>query len=147
MEIQSKCPAHMIISTFEKKIKIKKQKLTKSWIKLQKRETFVEGQIPPFRVEFNNINQNGTFETNELNIHHGPFLHLPGVIGEINDSYRGLYYLYGSYVLSFRFIRPVELEFFKEEDGIRLCLKSYINPKFKKIWPLMNSFFWFFFKL
>jgi len=112
---------------------------------LQKRETFVKGQIPPYKVEFDSELQTGTFKEGELNIHHGPLLSVHGIIGEINESYRDLKYFYGSYILSFRLIRPVRLEFFKEEEGIRLKVTCLVKPWFIRPWVLLNKIFWKFF--
>ena len=146
MNIQSKCPNHMIESIFEKKILFKKDK-QESWKRLQRRETFVDSQIPPFKVEFDNKEQKGVFKEMELNIHHGPFLHLPAVVGEVSHEYRDLKYLYGAYVISFHLIRPIRLEFFCREKTIDLKLQSYVHPLFKNIWPQINKVFWFFFRV
>jgi hypothetical protein len=69
---------------------------------LQKRETFVKGQILPYKVEFDSELQSGTFKEGELKFLHGPLLSVHGIIGEISHSYRDLKYFYGSYILSFR---------------------------------------------
>jgi hypothetical protein len=130
-----------------KLIKIPKERIEQSWQKLQKRETFVKSQFFPYKVEFDNKSQEGFFSPDELNIHHGPFLHLPAILGCIDSSYRDLKYLYGAYVISFRLIRPVRLEFFRQEDSIELKLTSYIHPWLKAIWPRMTQFFWAFFKV
>jgi hypothetical protein len=113
--------------------------------KLQQRETFVDGQIPPYKVEFDSKLQSGPFEEGELNIHHGPLLSVHGIIGKISDNYRDLRYFYGSYILSFRLIRPIRLEFFKEENGIRLKVTCLVKPWFVGIWQLLNNIFWKFF--
>ena len=147
MNFQSNCPDNMKNSIFKKKIFIDQQQLDIKWKKLQRRETFVNSQIPPYKVEFNYHKQEGFFEKNELNIHFGPFLHLPALVGDINDNYRDLNYLYGAYVISFRIIRPVRLEFFKEEKSITLKLQSYVNPTLEKPWIYMNNIFWNFFKI
>ena len=146
MNIQSKCPDHMLRSIFEKEF-ILKSKQEESWKRLQQRETFVDAQIPPFRVEFDNKDQKGGFQEEELNIHHGPFLHLPAVVGKVSKEYRDLKYLYGAYVISFRLIRPVRLEFFNREKSIKLRLESYVHPRLKIFWPQMNKIFWLFFKI
>jgi len=112
---------------------------------LQKRETFVKGQLPPYKVEFDAPIQSGTFEEGELNIHHGPLLSVHGVIGEISEKYRDLRYFYGSYILSFRLVRPLRLEFFKENEGIRLKVTCLVKPWFIKPWEILNNIFWKFF--
>lgn len=147
MNFQSKRPPAMIESIFFKELKVSEDKIEKTWKKLQKRETFVKSQLPPYKVEFDNISQQGTFECNELNIHYGPFLHLPAILGEVKNDYRDLKYLYGAYVFSFRFIRPVRLEFFRNKQSISLKLTSYVHPWLRWLWPKMNKFFWYFFKI
>ena len=147
MKYQSNCPHNMIQSIFQKKIIIASETIETKWWALQKRETFVKSQIPPYKVEFDHSTQVGIFEKNELNIHHGPFLHLPAVVGDVENNYRDLKYLYGAYVLSFRYIRPVRLEFFRHKDYISLKLTSYVHPLFRYVWPMMNQFFWFFFRI
>lgn len=117
-------------------------KIEKYWNKLQLRETFVSGQLPPYNVEFETGKIKGTFEEGELNIHHGPFLSVHGAIGKVTNDYRDLKYFYGSYFLSFRLVRPVRLEFFKEKNLIKLKLSYFIKPWFKKIWNPINKFFW-----
>lgn len=144
MKYQSDCPRFMQEDIFEMSFPCG-EKMESVWNALQQRETFTKGQIPPYRVEFDAISQIGAFKTGELNIHHGPFLSVHGVIGEISDSYRDLKYLYGSYVLSFRLVRPVRLEFFREKEVLKLKLTCYVAPKFRSIWRLGNTVFWKFF--
>lgn len=145
---QSQCPEFMTISVFEKSIAYSSAQEAKvAWEKLQQRETFTQGQIPPYRVEFDGTSQVGPFESGELNIHHGPGLSVHGVIGEIRDDYRDLKYFYGSYVLSFRWIRPVRLEFFRRDEVIRLRLTCFVRPWIHSWWQLGNRIFWTFFKV
>lgn len=146
--IQSKCPEFMTISVFERTFTYSSpQASSLAWQKLQLRETFTQGQIPPYRVEFDSHEQKGPFEMGELNIHHGPGLSVHGAIGEIRSDYRDLKYFYGSYVLSFRWIRPVRLEFFKRDEIIRLRLTCFVKPWLNSFWLAMNRFFWSFFKV
>lgn len=112
------------------------------WAKINLRQTFVDAQVFPYKVEFDSLEQSGPFKPGELNIHHGPFLSVHGEVGEITDNYRDLNYYYGSYIFSFRLVRPLRLEFFKEDDGIRIRLSCYIRPWFLTIWNLGNNFFW-----
>ena len=142
MKVQSTVPENLKKHIFEMSWNFSPEKCLEIWSKLQLRETFVKGQIPPYRVEFESAHQFGPFLPGELNIHHGPLLSLHGAIGEISENYRDLQYFYGSYVLSFRFIRPVRLEFFKEGSSIKLKLTSYINPLVKPIWNVGLNFFW-----
>lgn len=64
------------------------------------------------------------------------------LLGKIESNYRDLQYFYGSYVLSVRWIRPVRLEFFKEKNGIRLQLKTYVRPWILPFWKTSNAVFW-----
>ena len=142
---QSSCPSRMETCLVEKVFPVAPVKLDGAWEALQQRETFVESQIPPYKVEFDAPQQTGPFDVGELNIHHGPLLSVHGRIGDISANYRDLEYFYGSYVLSFRWIRPVRLQFFKEENGIRMRLKAYVAPWMRPFWLIGNSVFWSFF--
>ncbi len=131
---------------FEKSWSFEANQCKKIWDKLQRRETFVKGQLPPYKVEFASGRTSGVMESGELNIHHGPFLSVQGPIGEITDHYRDLHYLYGSYVLSFRLIRPKRLEFFREDTEILVRLTSEVSPRIKSLWNFSLHIFWSFFK-
>jgi hypothetical protein len=104
---QSKCPPFLQEHQFERYFPIRKEKLDQIWQSLNLRESFVKGQLFPYRVEFDAPTQEGPFQSGELNIHHGPLLSAHGQIGEVTPNYRDLQYFYGSYVLSFRWIRPL----------------------------------------
>ncbi len=142
---QSQCPPLMKEFTFETSFQISPEKLDSIWTRLNLRESFVKGQIFPYRVEFNAHQQEGPFQEGELNIHHGPGLSVHGVIGKLEKDYRDLQYFYGSYVLTFRWIRPVRLEFFKEQTGIRMKFQCYVRPWILPFWKMSNSIFWNFF--
>jgi hypothetical protein len=145
MKYQSDCPEHLVEHLFERHFPLPADRIEKVWRILQHRETFTKGQIPPYRVEFDSDSQAGPFNSGELNIHHGPLLSVHGVIGEVNDHYRDLKYFYGSYVLSFRLVRPTRLEFFKTSTGVELKIHSFVHPGFRQIWELGNKIFWRFF--
>lgn len=145
MKLQSSTPKGMVTFAYERTFKVSKEKTDNIWKTLNLRETFVDGQIFPFKVEFDAPTQNGAFKPGELNIHHGPGLSVHGAIGEVRTDYRSLLYFYGSYVLSFRLIRPTKLEFFREDDTIRLKLHCFLKPWFVPIWRLGNDVFWKFF--
>lgn len=145
MIIQSQCPKGFIENIYQTEFSLSKEKCDQVWDSLQKRETFTKGQIPPYRVEFDSESQEGYFKSGELNIHHGPFLSVHGVIGEISSSYRDLKYFYGSYIISFRFIRPTRLEFFRKDNTIQLKIHCYLKPWVKPIWNTINNIFWKFF--
>lgn len=135
----------MYTHEYERLFEVSNPKLDKIWNKLQLRETFCKGQIPPFRVEFESGKDEGEFYTGEKNIHHGPLLSVHGEIGEINSSYRDLKYYYGSYILSFRLFRPQRLEFFKENNGIKLKITTQVHKNFLWLWIGINNLFWKFF--
>lgn len=138
----SKLPSSMTYDVFELNFAIADDLKDKVWDYLQKRETFIKPQIFPFRVEFETGLTHGLFKSGEKNIHHGPLLSVHGEIGEVSNAYRSLYYYYGSYVLSFRFFRPLLLEFEKSKDGIVVRLHSYVHNKLLSIWRLGNNLFW-----
>ncbi len=142
MKTQSAAPKNMKEHIFEMSWSFSPDKCLIAWNKLQQRETFVKGQIPPYKVEFETNEQSGPFKTGELNIHHGPFLSVHGTIGDISENYRDLQYFYGSYVLSFRLIRPTRLEFFRHDNTIKVKLTSYVTPWMKPIWNAGLKFFW-----
>ncbi len=138
----SDCPKFMKKDIFKIHFKLSEEKKNKTWLKLQKRETFVKGQVPPYRVEFESGLSEGDFYEGEKNIHHGPLLSVHGEIGKVTDEYRSLHYYFGSYVLSFRLIRPVLLEFTKDADGIEMTLHSFVKPWFHAFWRFGNRVFW-----
>ncbi|MBC7715129.1 MAG: hypothetical protein H7177_17420 [Rhizobacter sp.] len=142
MNNQSQKPENFEQHIFEMSWDFPQDKCQKAWDKLQLRETFVKGQIPPFKVEFVAPDQFGPFAECELNIHHGPLLSVHGAVGVINSNYRDLQYFYGSYVLSFRLVRPTRLEFFRTNNTIKVRLTSYVKPNFKFIWQAALKFFW-----
>jgi hypothetical protein len=145
MKFQTDCPSGFVKDVFQKSFFFG-NRTDEVWEKLQRRETFVRGQLPPFRVEFDSPSQEGEFKDSELNIHHGPLLSAHGVIGTVGDTYRDLDYFFGSYVLSFRLARPVKLEFFKLENEIQVKLTTYVKSWFQGLWNLGNQFFWLFSK-
>ena len=123
--------------------------IEKTWDWLNRKETFTQGQIPPYRVEFvaSDSNKTAEFEEGCYNNHHGPFLHLPAQITVMNPhEYREMQYLYGSYVLSFRLIRPTALKFFlsAHEQGcmVQVVLEAQIRPFIRRLWEGTNQVFW-----
>ena len=117
------------------------------WGWLNDPATFTEGQVWPYRVEF----VNGGFQPGVLNAHQGPFLNLPGVIGEVRGfergvAYRDLQYFYGSYAISPRVVRPTRLQFWAEESAggtlVTLQLDSLVRRPFGRAWCLSLRVFW-----
>jgi hypothetical protein len=106
--------------------------------------TFTDTQVGPFRVEF----LGGGFEPGVLTTHHGPLLHLPGVIGEIRDGeYRDLQYLYGAFAVSFRLLRPTRLQVRVAEDPaggtvVEVTIDAHVHPRFLRPWALSQRLFW-----
>lgn len=147
MKTQSECPKNMNVYVFEYAFTKKQTKIDKVWNRLQLRETFVKSQLFPYKVQFDSPTQKGPFEEGELNIHHGPLMSLHGAIGEVSENYRDLAYHYGSYVLTFRWIRPTRLEFFKKDNQIRVRLTFYVRPWIKPLWHGFNWLFWRLFAL
>jgi hypothetical protein len=141
------CPQGFVVHVYERDFHYSMDKISSVWKKLQRRETFTKGQLFPYRVEFAANSQEGEFLPGELNIHHGPFLSVHGAVGKVTDSYRSLEYFYGSYVVSFRLVRPVRLEFFREGSQLKLKLKVYVRPWFRPVWRLCNFILWSGFRL
>lgn len=114
------------------------------WDWLNDPETFVKGQVWPWRVEF----IGGGMEPGVLCNHHGPFMSFPGVIGEVRaPAYRDLEYLYGAYALSPRLVRPTRLQFWTRarRDGgtdVRLAIDCLVHRRFTGIWSRLQRFFW-----
>jgi len=112
--------------------------------------TFTDTQVPPWRVEFLDPATGGPagFSAGVLTTHHGPLLHLPGVLGEQRDgAYRDLAYIYGAYVGSLRLARPLRLQFFLADvaDGgtsLRLQVDADVRGWFAPAWRLGNRVFW-----
>lgn len=147
MNQESSPPAGFITYDYEREFTYKDAEIDAVWKRLQRRETFTKGQIFPYQVEFVAPSQEGDFLPGELNIHHGPFLSVHGTIGEITPNYRGLDYFYGSYVITFRLVRPVRLEFFREGNILKLRLRSYVRPWFLPFWRVGNFMLWSSFRL
>lgn len=123
------------------------------WTWLENPETFSGGQVWPFRVEFvaETPDHEAGFHEGGLNIHHGPLLSLPGRLTEIRETddgaYRSLEYLYGSYVVSLRLVRPTRLEFWVDPEGeattkVQLRLSSHVHPLIEGVWDSLQHVFW-----
>lgn len=117
------------------------------WKTLNTMETFSNAQLFPYRVEFVDSDKKAAFKTGVWTNHHGPLLNACGQIGEMKThEYRDLNYSYGSYVLSFRVIRPVRLQFFFREDpnGTLLSVQfdCFVAPSLYKCWDILMKIFW-----
>ena len=136
-----------VIFNYEREFTYPEGEIISVWKRLQRRETFTKGQIFPYQVEFVAASQEGEFLPGELNIHHGPFLSVHGTIGDVTEDYRSLNYFYGSYVISFRLVRPVRLEFFRDGNKLKLRLHSYVKPWFIPFWRFGNFMLWSSFRM
>lgn len=118
----------------------------KIWHWLNDPKTFTDNQVWPYRVEFTPAAGQKDFQEGVFNSHHGPFMSFSGVLGEIKSDYRDLKYLYGSYFLSFRWIRPHRLQFWTEPKNdhtvLTMQLDSYVTPSFYKFWNWGQKLFW-----
>lgn len=120
------------------------------WEWLNTPETFTKGQIWPYSVEF--VSPDPEIEPIFLEgvhtIHHGPFLHVAGVLSEVRpDYYRDLQYFYGSFVLGMSLIRPARLQFWLQEntDGYTMVqgqMDSYVQSYMKGFWTFTQKMFW-----
>lgn len=142
MNQDQKAPSGFIPFCYERSFRYSLEEMDPLWRKLQLRETFTKGQIFPYRVEFSAASQEGEFAPGELNIHHGPLLSVHGAIGEVSSTYRSLDYFYGSYVLSFRLVRPVKLEFSRQDNVLIVKLSSYVRSWFLPFWRFGNFLLW-----
>ena len=139
-------PEKFKLHTFKKEFQSPYEE-SQIWNWLNDPKTFTENQFWPYRVEFlRDENQKHDFEKGVLNTHHGPLLSLSGEIGDITPHYRDLLYYYGSYVFSFRLVRPFRLEFWTEDKGdhrsVKMQLSSYVLPSFYKLWNWGQNLFW-----
>ena len=131
----------------------------KAWAWLNSKETFQNGQIFPFRVEFvREGTPEAPFEVGTYTNHHGPLLNANGVITQMVDiGYRELRYFYGSYVLSFRAIRPVNLEFWVQDQPfsenpkepssqkklyVKVKMHAYVHPWIFGLFESTLTYFW-----
>jgi hypothetical protein len=112
--------------------------------------TFVDGQIPPFRVEFltNPAGESG-FAEGVYNAHVGPFMSFSGALGTIQpERYRDLQYFYGSYAISHALFRPTRLQFWVEDGAaedttvMRLQLDTYVRRRAEGLWIRGMDLFW-----
>ena len=119
------------------------------WSWLEDPQTFTRGQVWPYRVEFtpDEAGERAGFHEGGLSNHHGPALCAAGRLTQIDEGrYRELVYFYGSYVGSFRWIRPVRLEFWVEPDGagsrVRMRFESWVRRPLARAWGWMLERFW-----
>lgn len=120
------------------------------WKWLNDTKTFTHNQIWPYKVEFYNPNdlfKKAGFEEGVVTNHFGPFINFAGILTEIQpEKYRDLQYYYGSYAVSFRWIRPYRLEFethsLNGQTKIKGRISCYVKPFIAKIWLKLQKIFW-----
>lgn len=119
------------------------------WEWLNDTRTFTDTQVWPYKVEFYSPDEstipNG-FNEGVLTNHTGPFVNFAGELVKIEDNYRDLQYLYGSYALSFQWIRPYRLEFWTQQTDngtqIKCALSAYVKPWLFNTWAWSQKIFW-----
>jgi len=120
------------------------------WAWLEDPDTFVRGQVWPFRVEFVSPDPAVPpgFHVGGINIHHGPLMCFAGVLTEIREGeYRDLHYFYGSHLLGLRLIRPTRLEFAVADAAsggtdVTLRVTSLVRAGLARPWTLAQRAFW-----
>lgn len=111
-------------------------------------DTFIDGQVWPWEVEFLPDEQGpGGFRPGVYNAHTGPFMSFAGVLGEIEEGgYRDLHYFYGSYALSFKLFRPIRLQFWVEDrpggTAVRLRVDAHVRAWAEGIWEWLMKTYW-----
>ncbi|MEM9131741.1 MAG: hypothetical protein AAF962_09825 [Actinomycetota bacterium] len=112
--------------------------------------TFVDGQIPPWRVEFltNDADESG-FARGVYNAHVGPLMSFSGVLGDIEEGrYRDLQYFYGSFAVSHALFRPTRLQFWLDDDidgsstVLHLRVDAYVRNRAIGLWRRSMALFW-----
>ncbi len=119
------------------------------WAWLCNPDTFTDGQVRPYRVEFlANAEGPGDFREGVYNAHVGPFMSLSGILGEIRrQDYRDLQYFYGSYAISHALFRPTRLQFWladRRDGGTELTLQvdAHVRKKAQRFWGRGMKLFW-----
>ena len=127
------------------------------WAWLNEPATFVDTQVPPYRVEFlDDTSERGGMTPGTYNVHHGPLLLFAGVVGDRADpdpddpsrpAVRDLHYGYGSHAISMRLIRPTLLRFTAEhlspsDTRLTLRVESLTHPRVAGLWTAVQRPFW-----
>ena len=119
------------------------------WDWLNDTKTFTQGQTWPYRVEFVAPEQNekATFETGVFTTHHGPLMNFAGILAAIDaPHYRDLRYLYGSYFLTLRWLRPTRLQFWLEDKQdhveVTVQLDTFVKTWLFDLWTRTMNIFW-----
>ena len=124
------------------------------WAWLDDPATFIDGQLPPYRVEFVGADgEPAAFAPGVYTAHHGPGMLFAGTLGEITapapgqTAYRDLRYGYGSYAGSLRLARPTRLQFWVDADGpartsVTVQLDADVARRLRPAWALAMRVFW-----
>ncbi len=154
------CPPRFREHVFEYACTINRS-MTSTWQWLLRPETFTQGQLWPWRVEFLETPQeDGStacgFDIGTLNAHHGPLMNFCGVITRIEEGdqicERDLEYGYGAYAIGFRFIRPrlLTIRVSKLDDAkceVVIRVTSHVRHGWSRLWTMMQRCFWPMFRL
>ncbi len=113
------------------------------WAWLVDPATFTDTQIPPWRVEF----LGGGFDEGVVTTHHGPGLHLPGVIcrdprGRVPRPAVPLRRL-GRLV---PLLRPTRLQIAVADapggTEVEVRIDAHVHPRMLRLWALSQRLFW-----
>jgi len=146
-------PPGFVTSIYEHSWQIERPR-AEVWAWLCDPATFIDGQLPPFRVEFltNAAGETG-FNEGVYNAHVGPLMSFSGVLGTIEaERYRDLQYCYGSYALSHALFRPTRLQFWLDDGPnstpdrpsttLHLQLDTYVRANAVGVWNRLMGVFW-----
>lgn len=143
------CPPGFIAHEYVREFEIEAPRHA-VWAWLDQPENFSEAQVFPVRIEFASPGDGiePGFGLGALNLHHGPMMCLTGLMTAVRaGEYREMRYLYGSYVLSLRLIRPTAMSFELSDAGpdrtcVRVRFTSFVQPRAGWLWTAMQRLFW-----
>jgi hypothetical protein len=149
MGLVSPCPAGFVEHVHEQSFEVPARR-DAVWAWLDQPEHFSEAQVFPVRIEFASPDPDVApgFGLGAINLHHGPMLGLAGVMTEVRaGESREMQYLYGSYVLSLRLIRPRAMRFELSDVGpdrtrVTVRFTSWLHPRVAGLWTLFQRALW-----
>lgn len=120
------------------------------WSWLNDTKTFTDTQVWPYKVEFYSPDPekiSDGFNEGVLTNHTGPFVNFAGQLVSIDENYRDLQYYYGSFAISFGWIRPFRLQFWtkqesEEQTQLSCSIGVYVKPYISSIWSSAQKMFW-----
>lgn len=153
LSIRPNTPDGFVSSTFFREWQIPHSREA-VWAWLNDPATFIDGQLPPYRVEFvapGGIE--GGFAPGVWTAHHGPGLLAAGVLGDMvpprpgQTAYRDLEYAYGSYAGSLRIARPTRLQFWCDAETSNACVvrvqfDAEVSRALEPLWRGAMGLFW-----